>query len=354
MAERQKQMIVDTVDLEALGDKIRAKTGLTDKMTVKEMNAALDNVGGGLKVIEVQELPTSNIDENAIYKIPRNFINCIVSTSGEGISLLEENMGLTIFGCNSLDDKPTDNIVESNLFSLQIYLYYIKNDNDIFVYGNLGYGSSWYTVGECFAIFGLTGYSFISEFEYGDLIQDSTGYYAYFDKEKYYKYTNDKFVEFSNTNNILGISLSNNTVFPQNRKLEYINYEEGKITHSFEFSKFKHIKITNLLKYRNSDFSFDGNLFYESEVETLHLIHLDKSVALGGYGLFNNAKKLTKLVIEFGEFAALNGDPFVDTPILNGTGYIYIPDDKVEEVKLLDGWSAVASQILPLSEYVEE
>ena len=44
MAERQKQMIVDTVDLDALGDKIRVKTGLTDKMTVKEMDTAVGEI----------------------------------------------------------------------------------------------------------------------------------------------------------------------------------------------------------------------------------------------------------------------------------------------------------------------
>lgn len=44
------KVIVTKSKLTGLGDKIRAKTGSTDKMTIDAMNAALDNVGGGASV----------------------------------------------------------------------------------------------------------------------------------------------------------------------------------------------------------------------------------------------------------------------------------------------------------------
>ena len=42
-----------------------------------------------------------------------------------------------------------------------------------------------------------------------------------------------------------------------------------------------------------------------------------------------------------------------NTPIANGTGYIYVPDALVNDYKKATNWSAFANQIKPLSEYVE-
>ena len=42
-----------------------------------------------------------------------------------------------------------------------------------------------------------------------------------------------------------------------------------------------------------------------------------------------------------------------NTPIANGTGYIYVPDALVNDYKKATNWSVFANQIKPLSEYVE-
>ena len=42
-----------------------------------------------------------------------------------------------------------------------------------------------------------------------------------------------------------------------------------------------------------------------------------------------------------------------DTPISKGTGYIYVPDELVDQYKTATNWSVYANQIKPLSEYVE-
>lgn len=44
---------------------------------------------------------------------------------------------------------------------------------------------------------------------------------------------------------------------------------------------------------------------------------------------------------------------FRNTPIANGTGYIYVPDALVNDYKKATNWSVYANQIKPLSEYVE-
>ena len=42
-----------------------------------------------------------------------------------------------------------------------------------------------------------------------------------------------------------------------------------------------------------------------------------------------------------------------NTPIANGTGYVYVPDKLIEQYKTATNWSVFANQIKPLSEYVE-
>ena len=48
-----------------------------------------------------------------------------------------------------------------------------------------------------------------------------------------------------------------------------------------------------------------------------------------------------------------NSDAFNNTPIANKAGYIYVPDELVEQYKKATNWSVYASQIKPLSEYTE-
>lgn len=45
-----------------------------------------------------------------------------------------------------------------------------------------------------------------------------------------------------------------------------------------------------------------------------------------------------------------NTNCFTGTPILTGTGYIYVPDNLVEQYKVATNWSTYAAQIKPLSE----
>ncbi len=73
---------------------------------------------------------------------------------------------------------------------------------------------------------------------------------------------------------------------------------------------------------------------------------------------FNYCRKLAKFVIYANDgtdnlCAMYNSSVFNGTPIKNKTGYIYVPDDLVENYKTATNWSVYASQIKPLSEYVE-
>lgn len=66
------------------------------------------------------------------------------------------------------------------------------------------------------------------------------------------------------------------------------------------------------------------------------------------------SSKLTSLVLNFDYIAKLSYVASLrNTPIANGTGYIYVPDNLVEDYKVAANWSTYANQIKPLSEYVE-
>lgn len=66
---------------------------------------------------------------------------------------------------------------------------------------------------------------------------------------------------------------------------------------------------------------------------------------------FYNCKALTTLIIRTNQVASVTITYlFQSTPIANGTGYIYVPDDLVEDYKVATGWSNWADQIKGLSE----
>ena len=67
--------------------------------------------------------------------------------------------------------------------------------------------------------------------------------------------------------------------------------------------------------------------------------------------VFYGCTALKTVVLRLNRVCQLKAaDVFNNTPIANGTGYIYVPDDLVEQYKAATNWSAHASQIKPISE----
>lgn len=65
--------------------------------------------------------------------------------------------------------------------------------------------------------------------------------------------------------------------------------------------------------------------------------------------------KLDTLIIHTSSVCTLeNTNAFQSTPIANGTGYIYVPDDLVEAYKGATNWSTYADAIRPMSELPNE
>ena len=73
------------------------------------------------------------------------------------------------------------------------------------------------------------------------------------------------------------------------------------------------------------------------------------------YGAFNSCKSLTSIKLaSTSKICTLsNSDAFKNTPIANEAGYIYVPDELIEQYKKTTNWSVYANQIKPLSAYKE-
>lgn len=67
---------------------------------------------------------------------------------------------------------------------------------------------------------------------------------------------------------------------------------------------------------------------------------------------FNGCSNLTTLIVRATTPPTLKSQPFSATPIANGTGYIYVPDESVEAYKT--SWSGYANQIKGISELAIE
>ena len=83
-------------------------------------------------------------------------------------------------------------------------------------------------------------------------------------------------------------------------------------------------------------------------------VNLPKITRFNGY-CFGGCSNLAKVVIRQNTSVCTlsSTNVFNSTPIANGEGFIYVPDELLEDYKVATNWSTYAEQIKPLSEYVE-
>ena len=70
-----------------------------------------------------------------------------------------------------------------------------------------------------------------------------------------------------------------------------------------------------------------------------------------GTNAFRYCSALTSLTLSKNQVATLSAtNALQNTPIASGTGYIYVPDDLVDQYKTAANWNTYANQILPISQ----
>ena len=112
-------------------------------------------------------------------------------------------------------------------------------------------------------------------------------------------------------------------------------------------------KITGTINLPSTIQTLNTYCFSSTLIDT---IKINSIIGINSYA-FSYCTKLAKFVIYANDgtdnlCAMYNSNVFNGTPIKNKTGYIYVPDDLVENYKTATNWSVYASQIKPLSEYV--
>lgn len=97
------------------------------------------------------------------------------------------------------------------------------------------------------------------------------------------------------------------------------------------------------------------NVFYKCS--SLTSVNLPNVTSLS-YGTFYNCSSLTTVILSLTTNVCTlsNTDAFKNTPIANSTteGFIYVPDELVEDYKVATNWSTYASKIKPISELPAE
>ena len=95
--------------------------------------------------------------------------------------------------------------------------------------------------------------------------------------------------------------------------------------------------------------SIDYSAFYNCA--NLTTVNFPKCTSIDN-NVFNNCTSLTTII--FGADQVVDAPIFVNTPIANGTGYVYVPDNLVDSYKTANRWCTYANQIKPISELSDE
>ena len=97
--------------------------------------------------------------------------------------------------------------------------------------------------------------------------------------------------------------------------------------------------------------SISSNMFaYSSLLKRLDFPSVE---SISG-GAFSGCSRLVTLILRKADTVCTleNVSAFSGTSIAKGTGFVYVPDDLVEQYKAATNWSTYASQIKPISELV--
>lgn len=133
--------------------------------------------------------------------------------------------------------------------------------------------------------------------------------------------------------------------------LDLSGFVTTKVTSMYQmFNGCYELATLNMSNFNTSNVTNMTYMFsYCYALTTLDLSSFDTTKANTNY-MFNNSG-IEKLIINRQDvFKMTNINMFNNTPISNGTGYVYVPDNMVETYKSATNWSNYADQIKPMSE----
>ena len=135
--------------------------------------------------------------------------------------------------------------------------------------------------------------------------------------------------------------------------LDLSNFDTSNVTSMNNmFASCEKIEKIDLSNFNTSKVTDMNGMFrYMSLLTEIDLSNFDTSKVTNNAGMFLYCTKLKKLIINNPNvFKMTNKNMLQYTPIANGNGYVYVPDDLVETYKADTEWSNYADQIKGISE----
>lgn len=146
------------------------------------------------------------------------------------------------------------------------------------------------------------------------------------------------------------VSYGNDTI----KQLAVSFFQNNKCLESISLPKVTHLNgFMGCSALKNCDFS--GAVYIQSgafqNCVSLERIEFPSAEQFHS-NVFSGCTSLKTLILRRAAGVASLGNTgsFTDTPIANGTGFIYVPDNLVERYKSAANWSTYAEQIKPISE----
>lgn len=122
----------------------------------------------------------------------------------------------------------------------------------------------------------------------------------------------------------------------------------------YMFSNCQKLKEIDLSNWVVNSLKSIASMFWSCyALEKADISGLSNGLINNTYGTFQYCSKLATLIINSSNFLNMSNINMLEgTPIANGTGYVYVPDDMVDTYKSATNWSTYASQIKGMSELV--
>ena len=382
---------IDTTDSTATASDIRiGKTAYvgTGKIsgTIEDYDGSYDGEAtipsGG--VVEVEKLPTLNIQEDTIYKVNEvSDINVYVlielsatyypSTLYDMIADIGVTPNITYYLVDSLPTTP--NISDMATFSeTHVYIY-----EDIgYVYCNVGYGDMWIDLATLLSSMsgGITfenkGYisNILEIYEGGVYVSYKTNLVGCNKYTRNYTYNNNNWVDYCD----LYIKLLSGVYFEycdnsisslgeyalSNKNITGLNLPNLVHCGWYAFAQCYSLIYANLPKlkrlYHNcfNNCNFLDSVYIGSVVE-IKSFAFENCFNLKAVIIGNTDNVCTLETTAFDVCCRILGISYKGyNTNLDKDGYIYVPDSLVESYKVTENWSTHATQIKPLSELPQE
>ena len=156
--------------------------------------------------------------------------------------------------------------------------------------------------------------------------------------------------KFSNVTILTGSTSNANSSTFTGTNLSKIGLEKiVSLTNGYALANLSKLKSAYLPKL--STLSARYGMQYCTSLEKIEIG--DKLTAIS-FGVWRNCSSLTVAIFHSTTPPTASTNNFQSTPIASGNGYIYVPDESVDDYKAASNWSTYAGKIKGLSEYTGE